>query len=537
MLKILIVDDDVEERESFKAKTDWLSYGCEVMAELSDGEMAYTLVCSEQPDIIITDLEMPYMDGLTLSRLIKEEYRDIEIIMRTSCEEFACIKEAVHIGISDYILKSDEADVVKEAIEKAADRINERRSIKDELEKHTKSIENERKCDKNSLFNELVCSGKTPAELIGLAKKNDIMLTAMCYSIMLINVVPAGTNREESESIMSAVDYELDEMAASGNVILFDRNVDGKAMIIKADSEEDMLERRETLIEQIKNILYKYDYIKFYGGVGTTVTRLGDIYRSYERAYRAYAQSYILNENLIIDSDEMEYGVLVAGDDFRISDIDIRGFDRNRVHRYLRFGDLDGVSDFIDHFFNDFGEDALESNTFRRFLIVDIYFAVCEFLEGLNYDRSEIESPDITYEILQNKENSKKYVINILEKAMSFRERSTRGRYGDIVDEVMRYIEDNYSDDKLSLNVLATHVNFSPNHLSMIFSQQTGTPFIKYLTDYRIGKAKELLRYTSKRSSEISSEVGYKDPHYFSYLFKKTQGMTPTQYRQQGHEQ
>ena len=79
--------------------------------------------------------------------------------------------------------------------------------------------------------------------------------------------------------------------------------------------------------------------------------------------------------------------------------------------------------------------------------------------------------------------------------------------------------------------MLASHVNFSPNHLSMIFRQQTGKTFIKYLTDYRMSKAKELLRCTGKRSSEVGLEVGYKDPHYFSYLFKKYQGMTPTQYR------
>ena len=105
---------------------------------------------------------------------------------------------------------------------------------------------------------------------------------------------------------------------------------------------------------------------------------------------------------------------------------------------------------------------------------------------------------------------------------------------------VIKYIDKNYADEDLSLNVLASHVNFSPNHLSMVFSQQTGKTFIKYLTDFRMSKAKELLRCTGKRSSEISLEVGYKDPHYFSYLFKKTQGMTPTQYRggksQEGEE-
>ncbi|MBD4656107.1 helix-turn-helix domain-containing protein, partial [Xanthomonas citri pv. citri] len=79
---------------------------------------------------------------------------------------------------------------------------------------------------------------------------------------------------------------------------------------------------------------------------------------------------------------------------------------------------------------------------------------------------------------------------------------------------------------------MASHVNFSPNHLSMVFSQQTGNTLIKYLTDYRMNKAKELLKCTNKKSSEISVMVGYKDPHYFSYLFKKTQGVTPTQFRE-----
>ena len=119
----------------------------------------------------------------------------------------------------------------------------------------------------------------------------------------------------------------------------------------------------------------------------------------------------------------------------------------------------------------------------------------------------------------------------VLKKALELREKIASNRYDDIVGEITRYIEKNYADEDLSLNLLASHVNFSPNHLSMIFSQQTGQTFIKYLTDFRMNKAKELLRCSGKRSSIICMEVGYKDPHYFSYLFKKTQGMTPTQYR------
>ena len=123
------------------------------------------------------------------------------------------------------------------------------------------------------------------------------------------------------------------------------------------------------------------------------------------------------------------------------------------------------------------------------------------------------------------------YIVGILQRALELREQKASNRYEDVVDEVKVYIEKHYGEDELSLNLLASHVNFSPNHLSTIFSQQTGRTFSRYLTDYRMNKAKELLRCTNKKASVISMEVGYKDPHYFSYLFKKTQGMTPTQYR------
>lgn len=531
MLKVLLVDDEVQVRDELKKSIDWMACGCEVAAELSDGERAYTYISTEHPDIVITDLQMPYMDGLTLSRLIKEEYEDTEIIMITSCTDFSCVQYAMHIGVSDYILKSAGIDELKAAVNKCANRIMRRKSVEESLERYVRDKELDNQRERNDFFDELVFRGKSPADIIRMAKEYEIDLAAMCYSVILVNVIAVGPNYEDSAGTLEAVDYELRELADNSGVIIFDREIYGKGLILKADSEKNMVGHRSTFIEQVKDILYKYDYIKFYGGAGTTVNRLSDMYISYEKAFRAYAQSYVLRENLIIDSDEMEEGVYVEDDDFHISDLDMSGIDKNAVHKYLRFGDEGRVVEFVDGLFGNVGDDALNSSTFRRYYIVDIYLSVCEFLEGIGYNRLEVESPDITYEILQNRENSRRYVINILEKALSFREKSSKGRYGDIVNEVKRYIDDNYADDKLSLNVLATHVNFSPNHLSMIFSQQTGITFIKYLTDYRMNKAKELLRYTGMRSSEISLEVGYKDPHYFSYLFKKTQGMTPTQYR------
>ena len=197
----------------------------------------------------------------------------------------------------------------------------------------------------------------------------------------------------------------------------------------------------------------------------------------------------------------------------------------------LKLGTKDEAVYFVDEFFKRQGAEALNSTIFRQYIVMDVYFCVASFLEELQIGREEIASFDVNSELLQSKEHAVGYVTKIMEKAVELRDKKSSNRYGTVVDQVKKYIEEHYEEEELSLNLLASYVNFSPNHLSMIFSQQTGQTFIKYLTDFRMNMAKELLRCTGKRSSIISAEVGYKDPHYFSYLFKKTQGMTPTQYR------
>lgn len=531
MLKVLLADDDYNVRERIKSLVDWQAYGCEVWAELSDGERAFSAISMEQPDIMVTDIQMPYMDGLTLSRLVKKEYPDIEIIMITSYSEFECVKEAMHIGVAEYILKPVDEDELNEAVRKVSEtaRLKKDRAV---LELENKNAEKESaQYIRNEFFKDVIHSGKTTAELISTARENDIDIVAMWYNVMRVKVVPVGLSREDSKSTLEAIDNDLAAIIDEKQLLIFDNYLEGKCLIFKSDSIENLTGVQNTYSEKIKNVLYKYDYIKFYGGIGESVDRIGDIRLSYEKACRAYAYSYLINENLIIDINEMEDEMYMSRDEVSISDIDVDGFNDDDIIKYLKFGEMGKTDEYVEKLFDSFGEQAAASNAFRRYIVIGIYFCVCEFLKGIGMSKSEIESPDITYEILQNENNSKKYVVNILEKAMAFRGNNSRSRYGDIVDEVVKYIDENYADDKLSLNTMAAHVNFSPNHLSMIFSQQTGQPLIKYLTNYRMAKAKELLLYTNKRSSEISTEVGYKDPHYFSYLFKKTQGMNPTQFR------
>ena len=121
--------------------------------------------------------------------------------------------------------------------------------------------------------------------------------------------------------------------------------------------------------------------------------------------------------------------------------------------------------------------------------------------------------------------------MDVLLRALEIRDNATGSQYRTILKQAVAYIDGNFADENISLNRVAKEVNISANYLSAVFSQEMGITFVEYLTTKRMDRAKELLRNTDKRSGEVAAEVGYKDSHYFSFLFKKTQGCTPRDYR------
>lgn len=128
-------------------------------------------------------------------------------------------------------------------------------------------------------------------------------------------------------------------------------------------------------------------------------------------------------------------------------------------------------------------------------------------------------------------DNSKKYVTELFAEALQIRDKSVTNRYQNMLTDVINYMKENYVNPDIGLNSVAKIANVTPTHFSTVFSNQTGKTFVEYLTELRMEKARELLRCSSEGSSEIAFAVGYKDPHYFSFLFKKINGCSPRDYR------
>ncbi len=531
-MKVFLVEDEFVVREGIKNCIDWETHGYEFCGEAGDGEVAYSMIQKIQPDIVITDIKMPFMDGLTLSRMIKEEFPWMEIILLTGYEDFQYATEAIRIGVSCYLSKPISGENLLKEVDHLSSRIEEKREEREVRKRYEEEMKERMELEKLDFFSGLITGGRDLAEILDTAKKLSIDITAIRYNTILMKVWSTRHGANEYSNSVVEVGKIIRDIAEKRGAIFFDLNVEGIVLLFKGDDDRTINDNIDDCIHRIKSVLESYENIRYFGGIGQIVGRITEIPVSFGWAGRAFAHMYLTEDNGFLAGTEE--GLKSKNEEVILSEIDPRHIDRRLIKEFLRRGEHTETEFFLREFINGMGKNAIRSTMLRQYIAMDIYFCVGDYAENeLGIARNDIAESLIipTPEILADEVRTEQYLVGIINTALSMREESSRGRYTDVVEDVVAYIEEHYREDDLSLNTLAAHVNFSPNHLSAVFKQQTGQPFIKYLTDYRMNAAKELLLQTSKKSNEIGLMVGYKDPHYFSYLFKKTQGVTPTQYR------
>ena len=530
-LKIFLAEDEFVVREGIKKNIDWEAHGYEFVGEAGDGELAYPMIQKEKPDILITDIRMPFMNGLELSKLVKKEFPDTEIIILSGFEEFEYAREGIKIGVAEYLLKPISAASLLAEIEKVAEKIKKRREEEALRKKYLAEMKETASLERRDLFKHLVSGDVSTSNLIQMAKNVNVSITAVNYCIVLLKLVSSAHAEDEYSRSLVIVDDDLEKEAGELGAISFDRTPEGRAYLFMADCADDVEKKIEIFKTHPEVLVKGYPTVSFFGGIGSIVGRISEVQTSYAIAGKAFAYRFFEKESKFRTAEAEDLHEVYRKDDFNIEDVNPGQVSRNEVTKFLKAGSLDETSYFVDAFFKRLGENALNSFMFRQYIAMDAYFATAGFVESIGSSRDKVENFNATSDILSSMEETGKYIVRIVSEAIKERERLTTNKYESVVNEVYQYVDNNFADEELSLNKIAAVVNFSPSHLSMIFSQETGNTLIRYITDVRMTKAKELLRCTAKRSSEISRLTGYPDPHYFSYLFKKTQGMTPTQYR------
>ena len=533
-IKVFLVEDEIVVREGIKKNINWQQEGFEFAGEASDGELAYPLIQSAKPDILITDIKMPFMDGLELSRLVKKELPDIKILGLSGYNEFEYAKEAINIGITEYLVKPISGAKLLETVKKVAITIEEERQQRQFLLAYQKEQAESEQLARQRMFGNLV-SGKYPVStLLGEGREIGMDLAATQYNILLFQVF-TGEEAENYSDELNQLTARLEELVQDmQRVIMIDRGVEGFAFLIKGWEDNPIEEFLPGFLEKLEEAVKAYPRMEYFGGVGTVVERLSELKSCFEKASHAYAYRYIWDRNQIVTGETKEEKKMVD-EELNLGALNVKNLERNAVERFLATGLKAEASDFVEEYFHSLGEQNIQSMLFRQYITMDAYITAAGAVEKLGYDSAVVveECGDFKSmaDVFTTTEQTASYLVHVLETAVKLRDAVSQKKYVQLLEDAKEYIRQNFQNEEISLNTVAASVNLSPNHFSTIFSQETGQTFVEYLTSVRMERAKELLRNSTMKTSDIAFEVGYRDAHYFSYLFKKTQECTPREYR------
>ncbi len=417
MMKVFLVDDEIAIRENLRNSFPWEEKGFQLVGEAPDGEMALPMIRDLDVDILLTDIRMPFMDGMKLCEEVQRTMPWVERIILSGYDDFEYARKAISLGVREYLLKPVTAKELGDVLDRVRSQIEEKRRERENLTALKNRAMNENAFLRDKLLESLFTDEGDPADddaVVSQMRGLGVNLMAGCYAVLDISFASEGEARAACRGALTS----LAEM--SGGTVFVCSGAKGARALVLGDHPEDVE----------------------------------------ERAY-SYANS-------AMHLPELE----------------------NEQNLLITIGDT--VDDFHD---------------IRRSMRSARHLRHLQTAEG----------------------PAKRSIVSPGGRGSGYGEGS--------VLKARLFLEEHFSDPNLMLSDAAEAVHLSQSHLSTIFAQETGMTFTQYLTGLRISRAKELLETTELRSFRIAEEVGYNDAHYFSYMFKRSTGMTPSEYRKSWRDQ
>ena len=533
MLKVFLVEDESVIREGFRDKIPWEQYGFQLVGEAGDGEMALPMIRKLKPDLLITDIKMPFMDGLSLSEIVKEEFPKIKIIIISGYDDFEYARQAIKAGVDQYLLKPITRTTLRGVLLEMKEKIEQGMEQKDYQAQYQDEVQEFEQFSLRRFFEKILEGKLSVKEIYEEAAAQSLQLTASCYNLLLFSIYEKAevSSRESRERLIRKQEEVFHYFLRHPQYILFRFNVNCYGVLIKSEQSQ-MEELTENSLAHFKEVCApEEDHLEWYVAVGTEVERLSMLPQCYKDANHYFAYRFI-KPGLHVLSETTLSDCLAGQGEKNIGTVDFMQMDPEIIRDFLSRGEDKEIHDFVESYLYNI-QNALKSRMFRSYVILNIRFAVVAFLESIGADQAEyLEEIEHAVQMIRSEDSEIfEYFAGMLETAMGIRDRINSCQGGKMLKKALDYIDDHYDCDTLSLNLVAENIGMSASYLSAIFSQNMQKTFVEYVTEKRIEKAKKLLKQTDKNSGEIAKEVGYKDSHYFSFVFKKLQGCSPREYR------
>ena len=522
---VMLVDDEEAVRQAIASKLEWEKIGFEVIATAENGEEALELAEKLRPDVVMTDIKMPFMDGLTLCHKLKERQRDTRIVIFSGFDEFEYAREAIKLEVEEYILKpidSEELENVFLRIKKNLDaEIDEKRNHEKLYEYYQKSLP-----VMKEQFMAGLMEGKLSGELIEeMNSSYEVNLNAPYYAVTVF-CADMGTLDTENRSLLKLslkqiVDENMKKSADVRSFLYFD--MVAAILLLNGMAE---LNKQVQEIDQVCKAAKRLLGINVTAGVGQAVAHLGNLAASYQNAVDAADYRVLLEQNQAIYIRDIQPAV---NRDFVLEDQDIQ-----KVMRAVKLGTREEVKASVDEMMSRFKTSNISLHRYQ----VALMELLTEFLKlGRSYhlDLEEIFGGNMDFyrqiAKFDSLDSLGEWLYHVCMKFRSLIRQEQTDSAKLLAGKAEQFIKENYAESSLSVEMLCGHLNVSAAYFSTIFKRETGQSFVMYLTHVRMEAALELLNNTQDKTYVIAGKVGYTEPNYFSYVFRKQYGMSPTKYR------
>lgn len=530
MLKLMLVDDEAIIRKGIRTSIDWSSYGVEIAGEAANGRDALELALELKPHIVITDIRMPVMDGLALSNDLKKQLPDAKIIVLSGYDDFAYAREALSLGVYEYLLKPVGAEDLISLITKLQGEI-----LKEQAEKNeslsANIVFNENYPNIKSNFVNRILKGELPDSnaVMEKAKALKLDLLAPEYLVFTVDIddfllltedMPPRDVELLRFSVMNISEELL--LSMTSGLVCYSEFEHLVGLVCAKILPESLI---DSLCKEIRHCIKKYLGLSVSIGIGKSCKNILEVSRSYSEALTALRSKIHRGKGSIIhyrerDDAERPLAVLYPSNE------------EKEIINHLKTLNIDGLNTAIGRVFAGFASSNADPESIKNICSRLLVMAISsiedmgiDIQEHLGVNFNPYRSAD-KFDVL---EDLQQWLKALFEKMSGLIQERKNSKFKGIIKTALQYIKENYQRD-LSLADIAGIVYVTPNYLSRVFKEEMGVNFVDWLNQFRVEKAKVLLLEAGMKSYEVAEKVGYSDYKYFSYIFKKYTGCTPKEY-------
>lgn len=523
LYRVLLVDDEEDIREGISRKMDWLGLGFSLVGEAANGQDALELAESLRPDVILTDIKMPFMDGLELCRILTDRLPAARFVVFSGFDAFEYAKQAIQMNVVEYILKPINADELSAVLRRLKEQLDreraERRNVELLRSRYTENLPVLREL----FYANLLDGHIEPGTERERAARLDIDLQGEEWAVGLAYI---GSDRRDTLSTLS-IQNLLEETLTADRCKLSLYN-DWVAVIVSL-TESFTIYDLIRVLDRVCTLAASYLGLTLTVGVGAPCKELSGMARSAAEARTALEYRSMVGRGQVIYIGDLEPD---GGQVLTFEEADER-----TLTAAVRLGSEQEVRDAAAALAGKIREANPSAGQYNLFLM-ELVTHLMKMTRRSGVGVEEVFGTGFSLPIqdsaLPSLEELEDWCAERYLRLRTLIRRRQTDSAGQTVETAKEYIRQHYAESDLSVEKLCAYLHLSSTYFSTLFKRETGTSFTAYVTTVRMEAAAEAIRGTEEKTYLIAQRCGYEDPNYFSYVFKRHFGVTPTKYRSEG---